>query len=230
MNKVVKIIVSIVLGVGALCVGVLLAASSSKEGRANKLIKEQFFKTLYDFESYQPIETVVDSAFTSIYEDNSILNKIDTLLAYQSLQIEYLENALKYGQIAKSAKEGAEILYEYRTGIGSESYWEYQNRYTESYDLSIKYQELSNAIKEKYNELEISVRLDIQNFKREFLGWQAAHKFRCKTRGGQSSIANYIFVFDKEMKTIIRYNDIEDEEYVAVRKNIDRIISTDFSN
>ena len=46
----------------------------SKEDKANELIKDYMFKNLYDFDSYQPIETKIDSAFHTIYNDSSAIH------------------------------------------------------------------------------------------------------------------------------------------------------------
>ena len=34
--------------------------SEDKLDKANKLIKEEMFKTLYDFQAYEPIESIID--------------------------------------------------------------------------------------------------------------------------------------------------------------------------
>lgn len=44
----------------------ILTGCKSKEEKALEAIKDEMFKTLYDFESYQPVETKIDSAFLSI--------------------------------------------------------------------------------------------------------------------------------------------------------------------
>ena len=49
-----------------LFVFLLLCSCQSREEKVAELIKQEMFKTLYDFESYEPIETKIDSAFTSI--------------------------------------------------------------------------------------------------------------------------------------------------------------------
>lgn len=51
----------------------VLSGCKSKEDKALEVIKNQMFQTLYDFESYQPIETKIDSAFLSIYTDSAII-------------------------------------------------------------------------------------------------------------------------------------------------------------
>lgn len=48
---------------------IFLVGCKSKEEKAQEAIKKEMFKTLYDFNSYEPIETKVDSSFYSIYTD-----------------------------------------------------------------------------------------------------------------------------------------------------------------
>ena len=45
----------------------------TEKKKPQNLIKQEMFKTLYDFESYEPIEIKIDSAFTSIYTDTLAL-------------------------------------------------------------------------------------------------------------------------------------------------------------
>ena len=55
---------------------ILLSGCKSKEEKANELIKDDMFKVLYDFASYEPIETNIDSAFTSVYTDSIITRPV----------------------------------------------------------------------------------------------------------------------------------------------------------
>lgn len=52
----------------------ILSGCKSKEEKALEIIKNEMFKTLYDFESYQPIETKIDSAFYLPILIQSLLN------------------------------------------------------------------------------------------------------------------------------------------------------------
>ena len=65
-----------------MAITIMLVGCQSREEKAAELIKQEMFKTLYDFESYEPIETKIDSAFTSIYSDTLALlyaNKVKVL-------------------------------------------------------------------------------------------------------------------------------------------------------
>ena len=43
----------------------------SNEDKANELVKNELSKTLYDFESYEPIETKVSEAYETAYNDTT---------------------------------------------------------------------------------------------------------------------------------------------------------------
>jgi len=63
-----------------------------------------------------------------------------------------------------------------------------------------------------------------QNIKPEFYGWKVTHKFRCKTKGGNSTIGNYIYYFDRNVKNIIYQEDTEDEDLAKVKNLIKEAI------
>lgn len=71
----------------------------SKEDKALAIIKEHFFRTMPDFNSYQPIETSFDSAFHTPYNDRKVLlyakfciEALNDIKTYQKLGIEDLVN------------------------------------------------------------------------------------------------------------------------------------------
>ncbi len=53
-----------------------------------------------------------------------------------------------------------------------------------------------------------------------FMGWEVSHSFRCKTKGGYSELKHYIFISDPKFKTILYKEDIEDEDIIAQKKEI----------
>ena len=71
-----------------------------------------------------------------------------------------------------------------------------------------------------------SIKIISSNFKPEFYGWKASHKFRCKNKGGNFDLGNYIYVFDKKMNSIIYKEDIDDDSNNKIRNIIDEAISS----
>ena len=71
--------------VSLIIISFCLVSCISDEDKAENLIKEKMFKTLFDFESYEPIETIIDSSFTTVYRDSIIQNYAITRQAYSNL-------------------------------------------------------------------------------------------------------------------------------------------------
>lgn len=58
-----------------------------------------------------------------------------------------------------------------------------------------------------------------------FIGWQVTHDFRCKTKGGNPDIGHYVFVMDKDLKTIIAKKDLSDDDEKEMKSIIDESLA-----
>ena len=167
MRKILQYAILLVLAI------VSFSACKSNEQKAAALIKDYMFKNLFDYESYEPIETSIDSAYNQPMMNSQIL-----ALAYSTRE---------YNKARKKAIE-----------------------------------ELIASIE--------GTRASVRNLKQiksmadtlssGFIGWSAIHSFRCNTQGGNKTIGNYLFIFDKSFKTILNVFDAHDEDLVAA---IDKI-------
>lgn len=172
----------------------------SKEDKANELIKDYMFKNLYDFDSYQPIETKIDSAFHTIYNDSSAIHYAFAILI--------------------SEEKHAELKSDYEMLQSSIDIW-CDGSYYSSYS-SNKCQECLDKAKHNLTEQFFWLsRMDnyrdslfvlSENLNKEFVGWQVTHDFRCKTKGGNPDIGHYIFTMDKDLKTILSMQDTKDKD------------------
>lgn len=72
-----------------------------------------------------------------------------------------------------------------------------------------------------------TIKLLAQNITPDFYGWKVAHKFRCKTKGGNSEIGNYIYYFDKKIKNIIYQEDIDNEDLIRAKEFIKESLEKD---
>ena len=178
----------------------------SKEDKANELIKDYMFKNLYDFESYQPIETKIDSAFHTIYNDST---------------------AIRYAYFILLSQEKQEDLKrEYDHIKTSIDIWCDGGSYYSSY-IHRKCQDCLDEAKENLAEqLFWLAKIDTyrdslvslsDTLNKEFIGWKVTHDFRCKTKGGNPDIGHYEYIMDKDIKTILSKKDVDDkdEERVA---------------
>lgn len=183
----------------------ILSSCKSNEEKALALIDREMFKTLYDYESYEPVETIItDSAFTSIYQDSTIRHLALKMIAIGSL-------------IDEQVKEGYEALERAEQYIG--------NTY-----LSYKYDKYMNKAKEVRDKVSIyrimydntadSIALLAKDYPREFIGWKINHKFRCKNKGGNFSIGDHTYIVDEKFKKIIYTEDNDDDNMKKIRSNI----------
>lgn len=198
----------IILSVVCLC----LFGCKSREEKAAELIKQEMFKTLYDFESYEPIETKLDSAYTSIYTDSIIKS-------YAYIAKAFLDDVQDNLDKIKDAQSIMEIWNDSYSSLGRSKYNEAYNDFNKRLDNTKRYMEVVNNYMD-------SIKIISSNFKPEFYGWRATHKFRCKTKGGNFDLGNYIYVFDKKIDSIIYKEDIDDDSSDKIKGLIDEAINS----
>ena len=155
----------------------ILTGCKSKEEKALEAIKNEMFKTLYDFESYQPVETKIDSAFLSIYTDSTILKH-----GYVSSAI--LDEVKTTLEEVKDGNRTAKIWSDSYSSYGREQY----NEAREKADKGLKKLDIYfEAINAHYD----TIRQLAQNINPDFYGWKVTHKFDKK-------IKNIIYKEDTE--------------------------------
>lgn len=189
-----------------LCVCFSVCSCKSKEQKALKLIDQKMFSTLYDYDSYQPVETKIDSAFYLPEYNDTIIAL--ALLANDCQQ--KMEDELDKGNSSITTMT-----------IWGGSYSSYgRSRFLEAKEEGLKHLEKSK----EYGALQFvhltSLREKSKHFDGSFYGWKVTHKFRCKTKGGYSALSTYIYIFDKKMKTILYQEDSEDNDTIKAKETV----------
>ena len=198
MKKFILILVAVI-------VAVTVTSCKSKEEKAAELIKQELSHVLYDFGSYEPIETVVTEAKHIPTNDIACVNKALDAITYHELAVEY----------AKDGKSALETM----------CIWGSPSRYSTSYS-DIRYYESkyefvdavkkANTYFKKYNSSIDDLKIMIKNINpSETVGYNVEHTFRCKTMGGFWSIGHYRFIIDKKIKKIIFYIDEDEKDEVS---------------
>ena len=188
-------------------IAILLVSCQSKEEKAAEYIKNELSKTLYDFDSYQPIETNVTVAKMTMYNDSACWRMAAEIACYIKESSEWLEEA-------KSEKKDMDIwgppTY-YSSSYSDDQYYFYKKLYEDhlsNAEFMLKLSERVVAeLKERIAELDTA----------KVIGWEVKHRFRCKTKGGNSTIADYRYVLDKDFKNTILQEDIDDEDDKSIR-------------
>lgn len=154
------------------------ASCTTPEKEAQKIIKDELYSTMNDFNSYEPISfSGLDSLFSTYEMDSAYIKN-------EKLKIKF-----------KELSDFAEIrIKENRTDP------EYMSKDGKSrIDMSIF---VANIIYEKewYKLMRDSI---LSNFKPKFIGFKMLHKFREKNSIGATMINERVFYFDEMIKKTI---------------------------
>lgn len=196
-------------------IATLFAGCQSNEEKAAELIKEELSKVLYDFDSYQPIETTVIEAKASLYNDSACWEK-GAVLAYG------MKQAMEYVDKSKEAKNHMDIwgppTY-YSSSYSDSQYEKYKGEYVEALEKILKAHKVCKGIA-----LEIKkMAADLDTSK--VIGWEVNHRFRCKTKGGYSSIGDYRYIIDEDFKNVLLREDKDNEDDKMTREVLGTINS-----
>ena len=177
----------------AVIVAVTITSCKSKEEKAAELIKQELSHVLYDFESYDPIVTLVTEAKHIPINDVACINKALTA-------VEQSERVDKYVESVNSARK--KMNYWGAPTKFSSSYSD--NKYYESKNDYIYAMKITNIYINRYNSIIDDLDTMMKNTNpSETIGYNVEHGFRCRTKGGLWTIAHYRFVTDKNFERII---------------------------
>ena len=171
-----------------LCMMVLGACSRTQEEKANLLIKEDIQKVLVKPDTYEPIETKLDSAFAPYETPECMENILKCVQLFMEIK--------RYEEKIKDAKSMM-TLYEDNLGFPY-----LKNKYNEH---KAEYKEATN----KKNEIERRLKRsgkkinELVNAKREFIGYKTMHHYRADNNEGNTFLRTGFYLFDKDINTIL---------------------------
>lgn len=88
---------------------------------------------------------------------------------------------------------------------------------------------MDDVLKEA-NDVYVKIKERKQKIGRSFIGWEAKHKFRCKTKGGNFDLGNYLYVFDKDVNQILYSKDMDSKDYLQLVGIIKEAIQSNKKN
>lgn len=174
----------------------LMCACASPEKKADRLIRDYMFAHLHDFDSYQKVETSVDTLYNLPIFNDECIDQAEQIIARNRI-IEITE---------RDAKHNSDIM-----NIWSDSYTQSGfKRYKEAYvdwARNKKTIALAEIIKlENYKKL-AALALALDGCTQT--GWIVTHSYRSKTLGGNTSLNTMVFFTDKDFKEITKAYDEE---------------------
>ncbi|WP_289769254.1 hypothetical protein [Muribaculum intestinale] len=198
----------------------LSACGPTQEEKAQSMAANYLKGVLYHFDSYEPLQTKVDSSFVSLSSDEeSIELTLDMLKLCQSAQ--------KYANKIEMAERSMEIWSPngYSSAFNKGKYRrakEERNNNQELLDRTIDriYKQFSK-IKSRQSYLEVEAPLKIG----EFDGWKVYHKFKSLNGAGTVDMfGEYVFFCDVNFNEKLAYSK---EDYDALAKIMTIISSSD---
>lgn len=151
-------------------------------------LKEDIQKVLVKPDTYEPIETKLDSAFAP-YETP-----------------EFMENTLKCVQLFMEIKEYKEkikvaksMMTIYEDNLGFPYFKNEYNEYKAEYkEATNKRNEIEKRLKRSGRKLK-----ELVNAKREFIGYKTMHHYRADNNAGNTVLGTGFYLFDKDINTIL---------------------------
>lgn len=168
----------------------IFSCSKSPEEKAKKLINDDLFKTLHDYDSYQAVEfSKLDSTFTDASSTEE----------YKELSKEYNEKMASLKKIQESLKFDLDWT-ERMGGFRSVS---------EAKKMKLDVDKM-NAIYEETKVIQLTLDSIDENFVPEFIGYSMTHKYRAKSKVGNMSLGIEKYTFNKDISEIINNETLVD--------------------
>lgn len=194
-----KKLISIIL------VMMLVACSQSPEKKAEALIKESLMKSLFHPDTYKPIDTKVDSAF-SPYDDIEFFKELGKIG----------ELSAEYDELDEKAKEAKSTMALFSDGYMS-AYR--KNQYEEAKE---EYDEITAKMEilQKKGQKHMTNVMSMLQEGRKFIGYKAIHNYRADNNAGNTIVGNTVFFIDKDFTQVL-YT-VELEEYNQMQEAIEQ--------
>lgn len=188
----------ILVGISALA---FVGCTVSPEKKAASIVEKAVKSSLYHPDSYDPIGTVVDSAFAP-KDDPDFFEK--TLNLYEiSVEMDQCDRKMKH---AKSSM-----------AIWSNPYSAFsRNEYNEAKEEYDNYVAQMETLQKKGEKLGQELK-SIAEQGRNFIGWKVTHSYRAQNNAGQTLIGESVFILDPEMNKILAGYNTNDSDYQSVQ-------------
>lgn len=192
----------VLLGFAAL---VFVGCTVSPEKKAASIVEKAVKASLYHPNSYDPIGTIVDSAFAPM-DDPDFFEK--TLKLYElGVEMEDCDREMKHAKSSMMIWSGSWDAYsknEY-----NQRKEEYENYVAKMETLQKKGEKLGEELK------------GIAEQGRSFIGWKVTHSYRAQNNAGQTLIGETVFILDPEMTQILAGYNTDDSDYKNVQMMYD---------
>lgn len=175
----------------------LSSCGKSPQDKATAYVEKDMPKSLFKPDSYDPIETKVDSAFAPFDSPDFYKQAMELI----NLNVELQDNEEKI----KDAKLSMSLYVNPYSSYDRDEFFEKKKEYEERMGKQ-------EAMKEQFNQKLEKIKKEAQE-KPEFIGFKAFHRYRANNNNGQTLIGTALYVFDQEIKQPLMVYDMESEDF-----------------
>jgi len=189
-------------------IAALVSCSKSPEEKAQVLIEDSVKKLLYKPESYDPVETKIDSAFAPHATREYIEATIEMCKAYNELKEceSEVKRAKSFLNIYSDSYAGTYMANEYR---------DHKAEYEAALSKKNKTEKRVNDAIEELRKME--------ERKPTFIGYSAIHRYRAETNGGWIAFGTIQFLLDKDMSKIVATFDLDSHEFKEMQETLEEM-------
>lgn len=188
----------------------------SREKRSEVLVRETMNKIVRNIDSYEPVATKIDSAYTSVYTDMNVIRAVYDLIEFnEEDEREWLR--VKYN----SAKSSAAIWRDMGSVYSKERYRQAQEEINE---CAAKIEEFNNEETAKIDAIRACAKNVVEG---QFCGWNIYHKFRCANGLGIKNIADVLIIADEDIETVQNCFVLDDDDEYSlgnIKKIVDKVL------
>ena len=184
----------------ALMAAALASCTETMEDKAEVLIEKEMKNTLHNPDTYDALETKVDSAFAP--DDNPEVFLLLAEIGSANISLSRCESNIAE---LKTNMQNAEANINLMSNLKGGNYVEGQKKYREYYEecarqiekLSAAQDTITTHIGKKLMEVK-----KVLDARREFVGFKAVHRYSAENKEGKELTENYCYFFDKDMTKI----------------------------
>lgn len=186
----------------------LFSSCKSKEDKVLDLVSQYMKTILYDYDSYEVNSCQIDSAYSTVFMDANVRKNAENIIKWNK----------KLNTSQWNLERAEDEIETYAPRPYSSSFWIRQ--YNKAKEKREKAEKEIIEINDKISDAKTEIVNIYNNHKVEYIGWQAAVNYRCKTQGGLTNICVGLFVVNPEINKIIFCIPDYDEEQLEIINTI----------
>lgn len=193
----------------------MVVACSSKDQKIADIIKIAVTQTLYNPDSYQPIETRIDSLIHNRYGDtlafDNVMKAFEAKENFDNASVGFYEKRDIIRSLLDSSNPSSHLseIQEEKAKL---------DKYLMVMDSNVTLiKSLSKELQENEN-----------NYDNKLSGWRVTHTFSYKAKDGDSKNCTYVFFMDETFSRVIRYLDEDNITYDSYVEAVDKLLKNEF--